>query len=149
MRSFQCRKRWQDEGSFHSVTLASSSSYLACGSDSGIVNIYASSAPPSTTTTTTPHSHRHVKTVTNLTTSISQLSFSPDSQMLAISSRVKQNQFKLVHCPTFSVFANWPTIKTPLGYVQSFDFSPSGGYIAIGNDKGRVLLFRLNHFNSS
>ena len=25
-------------------------------------------------------------------------------------------------------------------------FSPHSGFVAIGNDKGRVLLYRLNHY---
>jgi U3 small nucleolar RNA-associated protein 18 len=27
------------------------------------------------------------------------------------------------------------------------DFSPKSGYLAMGNDKGRVLLYRLNHYS--
>ncbi len=55
---------------------------------------------------------------------------------------------KLVHCQSQSVFANWPTNKTPLGYVWSLDFSPTGEYMAIGNDKGKCLLYSLRHYTS-
>ena len=43
----------------------------------------------------------------------------------------------------------WPwcaSSRTPLGHVTSLAFSPRGGYAAVGNDKGRVLLYRLNHW---
>lgn len=45
-----------------------------------------------------------------------------------------------------STFSNWPTDRTPLGYVASAAFSPHSGYLAIGNDKGKALLYRLNHY---
>jgi U3 small nucleolar RNA-associated protein 18 len=54
-----------------------------------------------------------------------------------------------VHVPTCTVFSNWPTSKTPLGYIFSMDFSPSSGFIALGNDKGKVLLYRVNHYRST
>ena len=44
------------------------------------------------------------------------------------------------------MFKNWPTSKTPLGYVWDVDFSPGGGYLAVGNDKGKCLLYRLDHY---
>jgi len=59
---------------------------------------------------------------------------------------MKKNALKLVHLPTMKVFANWPTERTPLGYVQCLEFSPEGGYMAAGNDKGRVLLWKLRAF---
>ena len=54
-----------------------------------------------------------------------------------------------IHLPTHTVFSNWPTSSTPLSYVQCMAFTPNSGYLAIGNDKGKVLLYRLNHFGSS
>jgi U3 small nucleolar RNA-associated protein 18 len=53
-----------------------------------------------------------------------------------------------VHIPSCTVYQNWPTPRTPLHYVQSLAFSPHSGYLAVGNDKGRALLFRLNHYES-
>lgn len=47
-----------------------------------------------------------------------------------------------VHMPSLSVFSNWPTRKTPFSYVSAFDLSPQSRYLAIGNDKGKVLLYR-------
>ena len=48
-----------------------------------------------------------------------------------------------------TVFANWPTPSTPLHNVACVDFSPHSGYLAIGNDRGRALLYRLNHYASA
>ena len=40
------------------------------------------------------------------------------------------------------MFFNWPVRKTPLSYVSGVDISPQGKYLAVGNAKGRVLLYR-------
>lgn len=50
--------------------------------------------------------------------------------------------FIQVHLPSLTVFSNWPTSRTPLRYVNAFDFSPNSGYISIGNDRGKALLYR-------
>ena len=56
---------------------------------------------------------------------------------------------RLVHCPTFKTFPNWPTSATPLKYVNNIAFSPNSGYIASGNDKGQVLLYSLTHYTGA
>jgi U3 small nucleolar RNA-associated protein 18 len=45
------------------------------------------------------------------------------------------------------VYGNWPTSRTPLRYVSCFDFSPRSGMLAVGNDAGKVLLYRLPHYD--
>lgn len=83
----------------------------------------------------------------NLTTSISGLSFSPGAgEMLSIASQRTTDAFRLVHSASGKAFPNWPSNKTPLHYVTASSFSPHCGYIAVGNDRGRVLLYRLNHY---
>lgn len=54
-----------------------------------------------------------------------------------------------IHMPTLTCYSNWPTQRTPLGYVSSMCFSPHSGMLAMGNDKGRALLYRVNHYPSS
>ena len=44
-----------------------------------------------------------------------------------------------------TVFSNWPTHSTPLSYVTALNISPQSHYIAIGNDKGKVLLYRYQN----
>jgi hypothetical protein len=79
-------------------------------------------------------------------TAVHKVQFHPKSQMLGMSSHVKKDAFRMVHLPSCSVFNNWPTSGTPLNYVSCFSFSPGGGYAAIGNDKGKVLLYRVSHY---
>lgn len=83
----------------------------------------------------------------NLCTSVDTLCFSPDGQMLAMGSRLARDALRLVHLPSGSVFSNWPTSKTPLHYVHSAAFSPHCGYFAVGNARGRVLLYRLPFYD--
>jgi U3 small nucleolar RNA-associated protein 18 len=69
--------------------------------------------------------------------------------MLAIASRMKKDSLRLLHMASRTVFSNWPTTRTPLQFVHSIDFSPHCGYMAIGNAKGRALLYRLHHYEQA
>ncbi|KAJ1917900.1 U3 snoRNP protein [Mycoemilia scoparia] len=145
-KSSECVHRWKDQEMFKPTCIAASPNlnYFACGDYSGIVNIYNNSFM----NIQGKSKPKPIKSITNLTTPISELMFNHDSQVLGMFSRNKKDQFKLVHLPTCTVFSNWPTQYTPLGYVQTFDFSPNSGFVAIGNDKGKVLLYRLKHFTN-
>lgn len=69
--------------------------------------------------------------------------------MLAVASRMKRDALRLVHLPSLTVFSNWPTGRSPLHYVHSLDFSPHCGLLAVGNAKGRALLYRLHHYQQA
>lgn len=133
-------------------------------SKSGIVNVYGSNASSSWSNSERP---RPLKTISNLTTSISAAKFNHDSQLLAIASKTQKDQMRLVwlivcpfkslvrlrpnlqiHIPSFTAFSNWPTSSTPLGHVSSVDFSAGGEYFAIGNTRGRVLLYHLKDYGA-
>lgn len=51
-----------------------------------------------------------------------------------------------MHLPSATVFANWPTQATPLHHVTTVDFSKGSEFLAIGNAKGKVLLYTIKHF---
>lgn len=84
--------------------------------------------------------------VMSLVTSVDSLEFSPDGSLLALGSRMKRDALRLLHVPSGTVYSNWPTSRSPLGYVHALAFSPAGGSLAIGNAKGRVLVYRLHHW---
>jgi U3 small nucleolar RNA-associated protein 18 len=48
-----------------------------------------------------------------------------------------------VHTASATAYANWPNAGTPLGVVRSVDFAPAGGYVAVGNERGRVGLWSI------
>lgn len=133
--------RWNDEGGMDTTRIALGGPrdrWLAVGSKSGIVNIYdramtgdSQDSPP-----------KLVKTLKQLTTSVHDLRFNNDGQILAMSSRAKKDSLKLVHLPSATVFQNWPTQTTPLGRIGATAFSP-GAEFAVGNEAGRVTLWRF------
>ena len=164
-----CTSIWNDPGSFgaQGLEVSPNGKFWTVGSDSGIVNVYKrpaeSYAEPSSAASTFLPSARAdqaaamfgkvpggnidpVKTVENLVTATTTLRWNADGQILAVASKLKKDALRLVHFPSMRVFSNWPTSGTPLGSVSSVDFSPASQYVAIGNTRGKVLLYSLRHY---
>ncbi|KAH7925692.1 WD40 repeat-like protein [Leucogyrophana mollusca] len=144
VRQRKCVKRWQDEGGFGSRGISGDrrGRYLAIGSTTGLVNVYDSS----TVLLSGEMKPKPLKTIGNLTTGITTMSFNHDSQLLALASSTKKDQMRMIHLPSLTAFGNWPTTSTPLGHVTSVDFSTDSQYAVIGNNRGRVLLYHLRDF---
>ena len=143
MNTRDCVNKFRDLGCgvIHSISASSGDSpAIAIGSDSGIVNVYDHGCLYSTQTP------KPVKVYKNLTTSITGCTFSPTNEILAFFSYRNKQAIRLAHTPTQTVFSNWPKQESNLGYVNAFDFSYNSKYLAIGNDLGRVFVYRLNHF---
>jgi U3 small nucleolar RNA-associated protein 18 len=169
LRTLKCISRHADEGSTGctSVAVSPDGRRYAVGSGKGVVNVYdaaaagggrdagaaAAAAADDGDDQALLRAFRGarpevapIKTVLNLTTSVDTLQYSPDGSVLLMASQKQKDALKLLHTPSNTVFANWPTSKTPLHYVTATAFSPQGGFLTIGNDRGRVLLYRLHHF---
>ncbi|KAK4703047.1 U3 small nucleolar RNA-associated protein 18, partial [Phenoliferia sp. Uapishka_3] len=140
----RCVQRWRDDGGFGACGLATDSrdQYSAVASSTGIVNIY----DQTTASTTQGTERKALRAVGNLTTAVTSMKFNHDSQLLALASRTNKDQLKLVHLPSATVFANWPTQSTPLHHVTAVDFSKGSEWLAIGNGRGKVLLYTLKHY---
>jgi U3 small nucleolar RNA-associated protein 18 len=155
----KCIERFSNMDGTITSNMACSRRTFAVGAESGVVNIYAenehqqpqisSSSSPSLlrgfSSTTTPRTP--LKSIMNLKTSVDAMRYNDDGQILAISSRREKDTMKLIHIPTRTVYSNWPTSHTPLGYVWSLDFSPQSKFLAIGNDQGKCLLYKLMHYD--
>ncbi|EPQ30199.1 uncharacterized protein PFL1_02315 [Pseudozyma flocculosa PF-1] len=154
-----CVSIWKDQGLFGAKELEVSPNgrFWSVGSDNGIVNIYkrpgrAGDAAADDSGATFQSNEapggliEPLKDIGNLTTASTTLRWNHDGQILALASRNKKDVLKLVHFPTMKVFSNWPTSGTPLGHVTSVDFSRGSQYMAIGNGKGKVLLYALRHY---
>jgi len=147
LRQRRCRHKMNDEGQVKGTAISVSRTQntqvmLATGGESGIVNLYRddssmcfSSSHPAVT-----------KCLTSLTTPIDSLVFNCSSELLCLSSSRTLDSLSICHLPSMTMISNWPTSRTPLHYVTAIDFSPNSGYLAIGNDRGRVLLYRLKHY---
>merc|ERR1712050_35930 len=145
MNRRDCIHRFRDEGCLHGLSIAVSpnSQYLACGSNSGIVNVYdyqhcLSEKKP-----------KPIKVVKNLTTPCTCVKFSPTSEILAISSNDGEKAVKMVHTPSMTVFSNFPELLSEsIRIPYCMDFSPNSGYFCVGDTKGIANLYRLKHYEN-
>ncbi|KRZ30832.1 U3 small nucleolar RNA-associated protein 18 -like protein, partial [Trichinella pseudospiralis] len=125
-----------------SIAISQNSNYLACGSSVGVVNLYS---VESALQTAQP---KLLKGISNLTTAADLLRFNGSSEILALGSSKKPNALKLLHVQSRTVFENFPMSTCKLGNVKCVDFSPNGGYMCVGNNSGRAMLFRMLHYES-
>uniref|UniRef100_A0A7N5K6Z1 UTP18 small subunit processome component n=1 Tax=Ailuropoda melanoleuca TaxID=9646 RepID=A0A7N5K6Z1_AILME len=106
-------------------------------SNCGVVNIYNQD---SCLQETNP---KPIKAIMNLVTGVTSLTFNPTTEILAIASEEMKEAVRLVHLPSCTVFSNFPVIKKKtISLVHTMDFSPRSGYFALGNEKGKALLYR-------
>ena len=87
-----------------------------------------------------------IYSIDNLVTTISDVQFNHDGQLMVLFSKNKKQAIRLVNVQTGKVYPNWPKDKKNMGYVQACAFSPHSGYLAIGNDFGYVRLIRLHFY---
>lgn len=145
-KSTHILRRWADTSAVTVTKIGlggADDRWLAVGTKSGVVTLFDRLTFAAVEPGTNP---KPFKEVDNLVTQITDLKFSPDGQVLCVSSKSKKDSLKLVHMPLGSVFSNWPTSGTPLGRVTTTEFSPNGQMLAVGNDVGKVTLWRLNHY---
>ncbi|KAF0907210.1 hypothetical protein E2562_015719 [Oryza meyeriana var. granulata] len=144
LRTRKCIHKGTDEGSLAGISLCTShdSSLFATGSTSGIVNLYKRDD-------FLGGKRKPLKTIENLTTEIGEMKFNHDAQILAISSRKERNGMRLVHVPSRTVFQNWPGPRFSLHYPRCLDFSPGSGFLSVGHAGGKVLLYKLHHYQNA
>lgn len=133
LKTFLCVKKLKDADGGLITKVAFSKSFLVSGNESGFVHIYKN------------NSEKPFKSLSNLTTKTTDLKLNNDN-ILVISSKFKKDSLRLVHLPTGRIFSNWPHYSTPLNYVNCTAFSPKNNFLAIGNAKGLVLLYKIKNF---
>ncbi|KAM7539953.1 hypothetical protein Aperf_G00000034607 [Anoplocephala perfoliata] len=133
--------RWYDYGCVGgcSLTVSDDSKYIACGSESGYVNIYTWESVMRDLT----KSPKPLKSVGNLFTAVDQLRFHPSGQMLYMSSSLQAGAARLYDLENQRVHATFPACIGRLGRPVSVGFSPRGGYLAVGQTSGRAALYRF------
>jgi U3 small nucleolar RNA-associated protein 18 len=140
MSGRRCVARWADAGGSPCASLAAAGDALVVGTESGVVNVYRRpvAATPGFGAVARPEPDR---AVLSLTTTVDTLAVGPD--YVAVASRWAKDALRLVHLKTRTVAPNWPTPNTPIHYATSCAFNAAGSLVAVGNDRGRVLLYRL------
>jgi U3 small nucleolar RNA-associated protein 18 len=142
MKNRCCVDKFTDHGTVSSTRIAVSDEFLACGSNAGVVNVYKSKGLEA-------EARVPEKSLMNLVTPVSSLEFNnPAGEILIMASKDKPNAIKLVHLPSLTVFNNFPFVNTDYGRPNSLAFSPNSGYLALGNNKGTAMLFRLDHYDN-
>lgn len=91
MHARACLHRFYDDGCIGGTSIAVSpnSQYLACGSSSGVINVYD-------VATVMDKAPVPVKMLSRLSTSVSTLTFNSSSEILASASDQMENAIKLV-----------------------------------------------------
>ncbi|KAF4623295.1 hypothetical protein D9613_001406 [Agrocybe pediades] len=156
----RCVRKWKDEGGYRGAGrifagIGGANGSMAIGSTSGFVNVYGSDSfavplysEDSTFSSFATERPKLRKALGQLTTPVSTLKFNHDGQVLAMASKDKKDSMRLVHVPSLTAFGNWPTSSTPLGHVTTVDFSARSEYVAIGNTRGKVLLYHLKDYGA-
>ena len=153
--------RWQDEGAVGTTTIAlggdnghpgsliGQDRWVVVGSSSGVVNIYdrrawlVSPVKNDSRESPVPEHPKPTRSLDQLTTPTSHLTFSPDGQLLVVASRWKKDALRLVHLPTCTVYKNWPTSNTPLGRITGVAFAPGSDGLAVANEAGKIRLWEI------
>ena len=144
--------KWMDEGAVGTTTVVlggktagpqdiGGDRWVAMGSSSGIVNVY--DRRKWLKAEGVPKRPKPAKVFDQLTTPISHLHFSPDGQILCLSSRWKRDALRLVHLPSCTVYKNWPTSSTPLGRVTAVAWAPNSEMFAVSNEQGKIRLWEI------
>lgn len=145
--------RWVDEGAVGTTVIAlggggcgskalGNDRWVAVGSASGIVNIYDRR---NWNAERVPARPKPVRAFDQLTTPTSHLEFSPDGQLLCMTSRWKRDALKLIHLPSCTVYRNWPTTSTPLGRITAIAWSPTSELIAVANEQGKIRMWEIRN----
>eukprot|EP00108_Taenia_solium_P002966 TsM_000199500 transcript=TsM_000199500 gene=TsM_000199500 len=134
--------RWSDYSCTGGCSFATSddSKYIACGSDSGYVNIYTWEAVMNGLI----KRPKPLKSVGNLTTAVDQLLFHPSNQLLYMSSSMQSAAARLCDLGGQRVYSNFPTCMGRLGVPTAVGFSPHGGYLAVGQASGHAALYHFD-----
>lgn len=142
LRTQRIEHRFVDEGCCNGTSITTNDRLIATGSRQGYVNVYnyndvfAKKYP------------KPEKTVSNLTTEITDLKFNLTNEMLAICSSDTHNAVRFLHFPSATVISNFPIQNDKIGRPTICAFSPSSGFFAMGTADGTVPLYRLRHYNN-
>lgn len=125
------------------VAVSKNNQYIACGSNTGVVNLYERE------TCLSSFEPKPLKAIMNLTSSCTHAKFNSTSEMLAIASNTDEKAIKLVHVASQTVFSNFPdNLDNNLRIPSVLDFSLNSGYLTVGTHKGKALLYRLKHYGN-
>lgn len=155
LRMNRCKQKVKETAFYDATTLAfcDAKGLLAVGTASGLVGLqtgwYEFQYPSCMLLNDQRNSSckddvlSPVKVVRSLKTKIDSLRFDSTGALLLTSSSQLKDGVRIVDTVTHHTLSTWPTKATPLHYVLSGDFHPLSTHLALGNVRGRVLLYNL------
>ena len=114
---------------------------LAVGDSDGVVNIF-----PRWKELFNDSSQKELvagEKIMSLKSVVDGVSYNCGGNLLALSSSVCKDSLRMVKQPSCTICSRWPTSKTPVNFVFCTTFSRESRYLAVGNARGRVLLYSL------
>uniref|UniRef100_A0A6B2L3L7 Uncharacterized protein n=1 Tax=Arcella intermedia TaxID=1963864 RepID=A0A6B2L3L7_9EUKA len=142
MKQQACIRRYQHYGALSTEVIRNCPKglYQALGADNGVVTMYKLDKD----FLNAGRNPKPWKEIFNLTTTVSDIAFNHDSQLVSIISKEKEDALRLVHLPTGTVYSNWPKAAS-LSYACAA-FSPDSTRFCIGTVSGRILLWKIPHY---
>merc|ERR1712113_174766 len=148
LRMQRCTTKFVNDGAQKITAMASPTynKWLAIGFNTGQLKLFDSDE----LLTSSSHSNYLLsiafmvskKIFTNIISTIDTIKISSDGNFLLVASKTKRDSIRLFDVPSTKIFSGWPTINTPIGYVYSAAFCPRTEHMAIGNSRGRTLIFK-------
>tara|TARA_B100000519_G_scaffold152664_1_gene133717 strand:+ start:451 stop:1542 length:1092 start_codon:yes stop_codon:yes gene_type:complete len=114
---------------------------LAVGDSDGVVNVF-----PRWKELFNDSSQKELvagQKIMSLKSAVDGLTYNCSGSLLALSSSVCKDSLRMAKQPSCTVYSKWPTSKSPVNFVFCTTFSRESRYLAIGNARGRVLLYSL------
>uniref|UniRef100_T1INF8 NodB homology domain-containing protein n=1 Tax=Strigamia maritima TaxID=126957 RepID=T1INF8_STRMM len=136
MSTRDCIHKFYDDGCVKgtAINISPDNTRIACGSDSGVINVYDSSK-------IWTKSPKPSKMFLNLTTQINDVKINHSNEFMVMASDVKDNAIKLAHLQSMTVFSNFPLNHFNMKRPLCFDLSLNSGYLAIANNCSKVFLY--------
>lgn len=139
LRMHRCRHQIQNDNftSATSLALSPDDRKLAIGTANGTV------ARCLNWQKMNPDNSSHIELNSSLKTAVDGIHFNHNGELLLVSSSKVKDAVRVINIATANTIPHWPTSQTPLGYVFCSDFNPESTELALGNARGRVLIYNL------
>ncbi|KAL3319421.1 U3 snoRNP protein [Cichlidogyrus casuarinus] len=133
--------RWTDFGNTTlSTAISRDKLHVACGTDSGHVNLY------STIDILKSSQPKPLTSLANLTTPVDLTLFHPRSEILAYASSKTDASLRMYHMQGQFTFQNVTQKLVGMRKPTSLGFSPNGKFLCVGQTNGIATLFSISHY---
>jgi len=139
LRMYRCKRELRSDHftSASALALSKNDEILAIGTNEGVISMHLAWQDGDTDVEST------AKVNMSLTSAIDGLNFSHGGNFLLAHSSAKKNALRIIDSATGYTEPGWPTQQTPLSFVHASDFNSADSELAVGNARGKILLYSL------